>query len=294
MGAKVVFADVDPETLNLDPAATEAAISERTRAIIPVHLAGHPCDLEALRAVAACHEIPLIEDAAHALGASYRGVPVGADSQFGCFSFYSIKNITTMEGGMLAVDDPETAAHLRTLATNGLDHTAWDRYGRSAVARPLEVHEPGFKYLMGNVSAAMGVEQLKKFSTFKAARQRLARMYTEVLKDVPEIRVPVVRPDVDHAWHLYMIRLNLDQIACSRDEIACALRQENIGTGVHFYALHLHTYYRDVLGMKPEWCPVAAAASGEILSLPLHPQLSDKNVHEVVSALKKVLQHAKR
>lgn len=294
MGAKVVFADVDPETLNLDPAAAEAAITERTRAIIPVHLAGHPCDLDALRAVAARHGLPLIEDAAHALGASYRGVPVGADAQFGCFSFYSIKNITTMEGGMLAVDDPDTAAHLRALATNGLDHTAWDRYGRSAIARPLEVHEPGFKYLMGNVSAAMGVEQLKKFTAFKAARQRLARMYTEVLKEIPEIRLPVVRPEVDHAWHLFMIRLNLDQLTRSRDEIAFDLRQENIGTGVHFHALHLHAYYRDVLGMRPEWCPVAAAASRELISLPLHPQLSDKNVHEVVSALKKVLQHAKK
>ncbi|MBL7645180.1 MAG: aminotransferase class I/II-fold pyridoxal phosphate-dependent enzyme [Candidatus Hydrogenedentes bacterium] len=294
MGARVVFADVDPETLNLDPAAVEAAITERTRAIIPVHLAGHPCDMDALRAVAARHKLPLIEDAAHALGAAYRGVPVGADAQFGCFSFYSIKNITTMEGGMLAVEDAETAAHLRALATNGLDHTAWDRYGRSAIARPLEVHEPGFKYLMGNVSAAMGVEQLKKFAAFKAARQRLARMYTEVLKDVPEIRLPAVRPDVEHAWHLFVIRLNLNQLTRNRDEIAYELRQENIGTGVHFHALHLHAYYREVLGMTPESLPVATAASQEILSLPLHPQLSDRNVHEVVSALKKVLQHAKK
>ena len=293
MGAKVVFADVDPETLNLSPVAAEAAITERTRAIIPVHLAGHPCDLDGLRAVAARNGLPLIEDAAHALGAAYKGRPVGSDSTFACFSFYSIKNITTMEGGMVAMDDPGAAAHLRSLATNGLDHTAWDRYGRSALARPLEVHEPGYKYLMGNVSAAMGVEQLKKFASFKAARQRIARLYTEVLKDIPEIRLPVTRPEVEHGWHLYMIRLNLDQLAMGRDEIAYALRQENIGTGVHFYGLHLHAYYRDVLGMRPEGCPVATAASSEILSLPLHPQLSDRNVHEVVSALKKVLHHAK-
>lgn len=294
MGAKVVFADVDPETLNLDPVAAEAAITERTRAIIPVHLAGHPCDMDSLRAMGRRHGVPIIEDAAHALGALYDGKPVGADSPFACFSFYSIKNITTMEGGMLAVDNPEVAAHLRALATNGLDHTAWDRYGRSALSRPLEVHEPGYKYLMGNVSAAMGVEQLKKFATFKAARQRLSRMYTEVLKDVEEIRLPVLRPGVEHAWHLYMIRLNLDRLAKNRDEIAYELRQENIGTGVHFHALHLHHYYREVLGIRPDICPVAGQASGEILSLPLHPQLSDRNVHEVVSALKKVLAHAKK
>lgn len=294
MGVKVVFADVDPETLNLDPVSTEAAITERTRAIIPVHLAGHPCDLERLRALSARYGVPLIEDAAHALGASYRGVPIGSDSPFACFSFYSIKNITTMEGGMIAVDNPEAAVHLRALATNGLAHTAWDRYGRSALARPLEVHEPGFKYLMGNVSAAIGVEQLKKFSAFKASRQRLSRMYNEVLREIPEIRLPLTRPEVEHGWHLYMIRLNLDQLKKGRDEIAMALRQENIGTGVHFHGLHLHAYYREVLGTRPEQCPIATAASSEILSLPLHPQLSDKNVHEVVSALKKVLFHAKR
>lgn len=293
MGARVVFADIDPETLNLAPGAVEAAITERTRAIIPVHLAGHPCDLESLRAISRRHGIPLVEDAAHALGGAYRGIPVGADSRYACFSFYSIKNITTMEGGMVALDDPDRAAHLRRLATNGLDNTAWDRYGRSALARPLEVHEPGYKYLMSNVSAAMGVEQLKKFPRFRAARQRLARMYTEVLREVDEIRLPAVRPEVDHAWHLYMIRLNLEQLRRSRDEIAHDLRQENIGTGVHFYGLHLHRYYREVLGYTPESLPAATQASRDILSLPLHPQLTDRNVHEVVSALKKVLRHAR-
>lgn len=294
MGAKLVFADVDPETLNLAPDAVEVAISERTRAIIPVHLAGHPCDLDALRAVADRHGIPLIEDAAHALGASYRGRPIGADARYACFSFYSIKNITTMEGGMVAVDDADRAAHLRKLATNGLDNTAWDRYGRSALARPLEVHEPGYKYLMSNVSAAMGVEQLKKFPRFKEARRRLARMYSEVLQELDEIRLPTVGPDMDHAWHLYPIRLRLDRLRMGRDEVAQALRQENIGTGVHFYALHLHHFYRETFGYRPEDFPVSAQASNELLSLPLHPQLSDKNVHEVVSALKKVLYHARR
>ena len=294
MGARLVFADVDPETLNLAPEAVEAAITDRTRAIIPVHLAGHPCDLAGLRAVAARHGIPLIEDAAHALGATYRGAPIGADARYACFSFYSIKNITTMEGGMVALDDPERAAHLRKLATNGLDNTAWDRYGRSALARPLEVHEPGYKYLMSNVSAAMGVEQLKKFPRFKEARRRLARMYAEVLQELDEIRLPAARPDVEHAWHLYPIRLRLDRLRVCRDEVAQALRQENIGTGVHFHALHLHRYYQETFGYRPEDFPVSTGASRELLSLPLHPQLSDKNVHEVVSALKKVLHHARK
>jgi dTDP-4-amino-4,6-dideoxygalactose transaminase/nucleoside-diphosphate-sugar epimerase len=291
MGAKIVFADVEPETLNLDPNRVEAAITERTKAIIPVHLAGHPCDLRALRDIATRHNIALIEDAAHALGARQGDTPVGGDSEYACFSFYSIKNITTIEGGMVALRDPERAEHVRALATNGMRQNAWDRYGRSALARPPEVHEPGFKYLIGNVSAAMGVEQLKKLAQFSAARQRLARMYDEVLADIPEIQLPFRASDICHAWHLYVIRLDLDALRCSRDEFAHALRQENIGTGVHFYGLHLHAYYQETLGFHPEDLPVATAASHRILSLPLHPQLSDKNVHQVGTAVRKVVEH---
>lgn len=293
MGARIVFVDVEPDTLNLDPAQVEAAITERTRAIIPVHLAGHPCDMASLRALAARHKLPIIEDAAHALGARYGDTPIGGDADYACFSFYSIKNITTIEGGMVALRDPDRAAHIRMLATNGMRQNAWDRYGRSAIPRPPEVHEPGFKYLIGNVSAAMGVEQLKKFDAFSAARKRLARMYDEVLGDIPEIERPAVRPAVTHAWHLYMIRLDLDRLGLTRDEFAQALRQENIGTGVHFHALHLHAYYRDVLGFQPGDFPIAADASQRILSLPLHPQLTDRNVHEVATAVRKVVQNAR-
>jgi len=294
MGARVVFVDVEPDTLNLDPAQVEAAITERTRAIIPVHLAGHPCDMTALRAVARKHGVALIEDAAHALGARYEDTPIGGDSDYACFSFYSIKNITTIEGGMVALRDPERAEHIRRLATNGMQQTAWDRYGRSALARPLEVHEPGFKYLIGNVSAAMGVEQLKKLAHFSASRQRVARMYQEVLADIPEITLPSLRPGITHAWHLYMIRLNPEGLRCTRDEFAHALRQENIGTGVHFYGLHLHHYYQGELGYRESDFPVATDASRRILSLPLHPQLTDRNVYEVATAVRKVVEHQRR
>jgi dTDP-4-amino-4,6-dideoxygalactose transaminase/nucleoside-diphosphate-sugar epimerase len=289
MGARVVFVDVAPDTLNLDPAQVEAAITERTRAIIPVHLAGHPCDLQALRAVADRHGIPLVEDAAHALGARYHNTPIGGDSEYACFSFYSIKNITTIEGGMVALRDPERAERIRTLATNGMAQNAWDRYGRSAVPHPPMVQEPGFKYLIGNVSAAMGVEQLKKFPAFRNARRRLATLYGEILQDIPEIALPSVRDDVEHGWHLYMLRLNLEHLRVDRDAFAHLLRQENVGTGVHFYGLHLHPYYQKVLGYHPDAFPVATRASNEILSLPLHPGLSDKNVHEVATAVRKVV-----
>lgn len=294
MGAKVVFADIDRETLNMSPAALEGAITPRTRAIIPVHMAGLPCDMDEIKAIAARHGIPVIEDAAHAMGAAYKGTPIGAYSPFSCFSFYAIKNITTMEGGIITVDDKAAAERLRLLAFHGIPVTPWERYGRSAAPAPPEVAEPGFKYLMSNVSAAMGVEQLKRFTAFKSARRRLANMYNTVLHDVEEIRLPVTREDSEHAWHLYIIRLNLERLSKTRDEIAAALRRENIGTSINFFGLHLHRYYREVLGLKREDLPQATAASYEVLSLPLHPQMTDKNVHEVIAALKKVLAHARK
>lgn len=294
MGAKPVFADVCPRTLNMDPAALERAITPRTRAIMPVHLAGQPCEMDEIRAIAARHGIEVVEDAAHALGAAYKGRRIGSEGAFGCFSFYAIKNITTMEGGMISAVDPDRAARLRLLATNGMSASAWERYGRSAAPAPTEVVTPGFKYALGNVAAAMGLEQIKKFEPFMQARKRLAAMYRAVLEDVEEIDLLDVLPDREHAWHLFVIQLKLDRLTMGRDEIAYELRRENIGTGVHFYGLHLHRYYQEALGMKPEDCPEATRASRRILSLPLHPQLSDKNVHEVVTALKKVLFHASK
>ncbi|MBI2425982.1 MAG: aminotransferase class I/II-fold pyridoxal phosphate-dependent enzyme [Candidatus Hydrogenedentes bacterium] len=294
MGAKPVFVDVQPDTLNLDPELLEAAITSRTKAIMPVHLAGHPADMTRIRAIAAKHGIPIVEDAAHALGARYRGACIGAYSEYTCFSFYAIKNITTMEGGMISTMDADRAERLRRLAFNGLSATAWDRYGRSSVPHPLEVAVPGYKYIMGNVSAAMGLEQLKKFETFKAARKRVANMYQAVLAEVDEIDLPPVREYIDHAWHLYVIQLNLDRLSRTRDEIAYDLRRENVGSGIHFYGLHLHQWYREHLGLSPESFPESTRASNCILSIPLHPQITDKNVQEVVAALKKVLHHAKK
>jgi dTDP-4-amino-4,6-dideoxygalactose transaminase len=292
-GIRPVLADVYPDTFNMDPAALEAAITPRTRAIMPVHLAGQPCEMDAIRAVAKRHGLPVIEDAAHALGAAYDGVPVGGQAEgLACFSFYAIKNITTMEGGAITTVDPDVARHLTMLASNGMAETAWQRYGRSAVASPAEVVEPGFKARMGNVSAAMGVAQLRKFPSFLAARRRLARMYRAVLGEIDEIELPRVIDNVEHAWHLMMIRLKLDKLDKNRDEIAAELRRENVGTGVHFLGLHLHQYYRENLGYGKQDLPNATMASYSVLSLPLYPGMTDKNVHEVVAALKKVLPHA--
>lgn len=293
MGASVRFVDVDPDTMNMSPEGLKSAISARTKAIIPVHIAGLPCDMDAIRDIAANAGVPVIEDAAHALGAAYKGRRIGSEGPC-CFSFYAIKNITTMEGGMITVNDPEMADRLRLLAANGMASTAWDRYGRSAVSAPTEVVRPGFKYALGNVNAAMGIEQMKKFDSFKASRKRIAEMYSAVLSDLDEIELPGVSEESEHAWHLYVIRLNLDKLTRNRNEIIQDLRRENIGTGVHFWGLHLHKYYAAVLGMRPEDFPVATELSHRVISLPLHPQLSDRHIHEVVSALKKVLSYRRK
>ncbi len=292
MGATPVFVDVDAQTLNMDPGALKRAIGVRTRAIIPVHLAGQPCDLDAIHEIADRHHIAVIEDAAHALGASYKGVPIGTLSPYTCFSFYAIKNITTIDGGAITVSDPGTAAELSVLAHHGLSKTAWDRYGRSSPQRPDEVTVAGFKYKMSDVNAAIGIEQLKKFPDLLQARRRLAHLYTLVLRDVEEISLPYLRDDVEHAWHLFIVRLKLESLKKSRDEIREDLRKENIGTGLHFYGLHLHKYYREKYKINPDDLPHATAASRDMFSLPLFPLMDDNHVHQVVAALKKVLANA--
>ena len=292
MGARPVFADIEPGTLNVAPAAVEAAITDKTRAIIPVHMAGQACDLDAIYEIGQRHGLPIIEDSAHALGTSYNGRPIGSTGDFACFSFYAIKNVTTFEGGAIAVQDSETAERLRRLANHGLGATAWDRYSENAIPAPYEVLERGYKYSMGNVNAAVGVEQMRKFTRFQAIRARLAGLYRRSLGEIDEIILPEVHDLPGHAWHLMIVRFKLDQLSMNRDQIAFGLRQENIGTGFHFHGLHLHRYYRDELGFRPEDLPEATAASQEVLSLPLYPGMTDKNVNEVVAALKKVLHAA--
>ena len=294
MGAKLVLADVLPDTLNIDPAAIERAITPRTKAIMPVHLAGQPCDLEAIYAIGKKHGVRVVEDAAHALGAAYQGTPIGNCGGPTCFSFYPVKNITTIEGGMITLRDEGQAHALRMLAHNGLSTLAWNRYSGDAPSASPEVVRPGFKYNMTNVSAAVGIEQLKKLDGFISARGRMARMYLSVLSDVDEIELPRVIEGVEHARHLFIVRLRLDKLTASRDEIARLLRQENVGTGVHFVAVHKHKFYRDTLGVHDADLPHASAASDCILSLPLHPALTDRNVKDVADALKKVLAHVRR
>lgn len=289
VGGRPVFADVDPATLNIDPEAVVRAVGPRTRAILPVHFAGQPVDLDALRAIAARHDLSVIEDAAHALGTDYRGRPVGGGSLAAVFSFHPIKVITTGEGGMVTTDDATLAERLRLLRFHGVARDAWGRYGRRGNP-DYEVVALGFKYNMTDLQAALGLAQLARLDEFVAARTRLAAWYTDGLAGLPGIEMlgPVSYP-ARHAWHLLVVRLRPDVLRVGRDDVMEALLAANIGVGLHFKALHLHRLYRERLGVKPEALPHATLASEQILSLPLFPDMTRADVDDVVGALGEVV-----
>jgi dTDP-4-amino-4,6-dideoxygalactose transaminase len=289
VGGRPVFADIDPATLNIDPEAVVRAVGPRTRAILPVHFAGQPVDLDALRAIAARHDLSVIEDAAHALGTDYRGRPVGGGSLAAVFSFHPIKVITTGEGGMVTTDDATLAERLRLLRFHGVARDAWGRYGRRGNP-DYEVVALGFKYNMTDLQAALGLAQLARLDEFVAARTQLAAWYTEGLAGLPGIEMlgPVSYP-ARHAWHLLVVRLRPDVLRVGRDDVMEALLAANIGVGLHFKALHLHRLYRERLGVKPEALPHATLASEQILSLPLFPDMTRADVDDVVGALGEVV-----
>jgi len=288
LGAVPVFADVETDTLNLAPDAAAARIGPRTKAIMPVHLHGHPCDMDALRDLADRHGLLIIEDAAHAIEATYRGRRMGADSTAAAFSFYATKNITTGEGGMLITRRKDLAEQAEILRLHGMSRDAWKRYGAEGF-RHWDILLPGYKYNMSDVLAAIGLAQLPKLEKFWVERRRLFHAYDVALADVPEIIRPAVRPEVRSAYHLYNIRVRVEELRWTRDHIMAAIQAENIGLGVHFRALHLHPYYRDRLGFRRGICPVAEAASDRLFSLPLYPGLTDADFRDVVAALTKVL-----
>ena len=294
-GGVPVFADVEPETLNLDVAAVTRKLGPRTRAILPVHFAGQPCDVDALLDLARPRGIALIEDAAHAVGTELRGRRIGGlESAATIFSFHPIKNITTAEGGMVTTSDPDVARNLRLLRFHGVERDAWRAYGRAGMAR-YDVLVPGFKYNLTDLQAALGVHQLAKLDRFIAQRARLARRYDEALADVPEVRAlgPVSYPH-RHAHHLYAVRLATERLAVDRDGFMAELQSMGVHTGLHFTAVHELTYYRKHLGEFSAELPVATDVSGRIVSLPLYPALADEDQEHVVDAVRRLARARRR
>ena len=292
-GATPVLTDIEPDTLCMDPRGLEAAITPRTRAVIPVDYAGHPCDLDAVLAIARARRIPVVEDAAHALGAAWRGRPVGSFAEVTAFSFYATKNLTTGEGGAAVTDDPDLAARIARLALHGMSHDAWKRYGESG-SWYYEVLEAGWKYNLSDVLAAIGLAQAERFAEMQRRREAIAARYARGLTGVAEIRLPRARPGATHAWHLYPIALELERLTCDRARFIQELRAENIGTSVHFIPIHHHPHYRATLGAAPGAFPVADDAYPRAISLPMFPDLEERDVDDVCEAVRKIVAHYRR
>jgi perosamine synthetase len=278
LGASPVFADVEPDTLLLDPREAEKKITPRTKAIVAVDYAGQPCDYAALRDIAARRHVALLSDACHALGASYHGRPVGALADLTAFSFHPVKHITTGEGGMVLTDDDRLAERMRMFRNHGITTDHRQRAERGAWF--YEMADLGFNYRISDFQCALGISQLRKLSLWVERRREIAARYDAAFAGHGSIRPLAVRPGVFHAYHLYVVRL-----ATQRDKVFRALRERGIGANVHYIPVHLHPFYRRRFGAAPGLCPVAEAAYEQILSLPVFPRMSDADADRVIAEL---------
>ncbi|MBC7363279.1 MAG: DegT/DnrJ/EryC1/StrS aminotransferase family protein [Candidatus Aminicenantes bacterium] len=292
VGAKPVLVDIEADTLNIDPLKIEKAITPRTKAILPVHYSGHPVELDAINEIARRHNLFVIEDAAHALSAKYKGKFIGSTNNPVCFSFYATKNLTTAEGGMLT-GEPEFIEKARIVSLHGMSRDAWKRYSKEG-SWYYEVVFPGFKYNMTDIQASLGLWQLKKLERFQNRRREIVKMYNKAFSNEEALELPVERPYVEHAWHLYVIRLNLNALKIGRNEFIDELNKRNIGTSVHFIPIHLHPYYRDKYRFRPEDFPIAYSNYLRVISLPLCPKLTDQDVNDVIEAVLDVVKSYKR
>jgi len=293
LGGKVVFADSLPDGFNVDPQSVAARITPHCRALMPVHLAGEPCRMDEITELARKHDLKVIEDAAHALPASYRGRRIGTISPLTAFSFYATKTITTGEGGMLVTEDEKLARRAQTMRLHGISHDAWKRYTREG-SWYYEVLEAGYKYNMTDLQAALGLCQLKKAEQFLATRRAYASRYMELLADLDEIELPSVPADVEHAWHLFIIRLRLETLRIDRNQFIEELRNAGIGTSVHFIPLHLQPYYVKTFGCRRGDCPNAERTYERSISLPLYPAMSPADVERVSASLCRIVEQNRK
>ncbi len=285
-GGTPVFADVDPATLLLDPAQVEAKITPRTKAIIAVDYAGQPCDYDALRKVANQYGLALVADACHSLGGSYKGRPVGTLADLSVFSLHPVKPITTGEGGMITTNNGEWARRMRLFRNHGLttDHSQREQQGTWF----YEMVDLGYNYRLTDFQCALGLSQLRKLPYLVARRQAIARHYDTTFVNLPGVRSLPARVEVNHAYHLYVIRLNPSQLRATRAEVFAALRAEGIGVNVHYIPVYLHPFYRERFNTKPGLCPAAEAAYAQIITLPIFPAMNDNDVDDVTKTVFKV------
>jgi len=289
VGAAPVLADIEPGTLNIDVSKIREKITARTKAVIPVHFAGLPCDMDAVFALADEFGLKVLEDAAHAVGTEYRGKRVGSFDTVSVFSFHPIKNITTGEGGMVCTHDEKVAEEVSLLKFHGMSREAWKRY--SAQGTPnYDIVLPGYKYNMMDIQAAIGIHQLAKLDRFIQRRAGIAEYYNKAFSGVEEVITPAAAPyPYRHAWHLYTPLVRIEKIGIDRDQFMAELKKENIGTGLHFKAVHHHPWYRENMPVPAGSLPNADYASDRILSLPLFPRMTMEDAGDVVAAVKNVI-----
>ncbi len=290
VGATPIFADVEEKGFGIDPDNIEAAITKRTKAVIPVHFAGLPCNLDRIYGIAERYNLLVLEDAAHAIGSEYRGRKIGSFGNPTAFSFYVTKNISTAEGGFVSTSDEDLARRIRILALHGMDLGAWQRYSKQG-NKHYQVVYPGYKYNMTDVAASMGIHQLAKLDEFIKTRKKYADTYYRELSVYEELILPRGNERDVHAWHLYPVMVRPEVLGVGRDEVMRALTAENIGIGIHFRAVHLHQYYREKYGYREGMYPKAEFIGERVFSLPLTPKMTEKDIGDVIFAFKRILNY---
>lgn len=298
--ARPVFIDIDPVTMNIDPEKIEEGKGRtwevgKAKAIIPVHFAGYPCDMDRIMDIAKKNKLKVIEDAAHVFPGSFKGKNIGTIGDITCFSFYATKNITTGEGGMITTDNDEWAERMRIMSLHGISKDAWKRYSAEG-SWYYEIIAPGYKYNLTDIAAALGLAQLRKADKLWKRRKRIAAMYNEAFKKLHEIEIPLANAKkgiwesgTKHSWHLYVIKLNLERLSIDRNAFIDKLKTKGIGTSVHFIPLHIHPYYRETYGYKPEDFPASYEAYNKIISLPMYPKMTDEDIERVINAVTDVI-----
>lgn len=283
-GATPVFVDIERDTYNIDPGKVEEAITHKTRAILPVHYAGHPCEMREIKRIAREHNLYVVEDAAHALGSEYEGVKIGALSESTCFSFYPTKSITTGEGGAITTNDERIAEKARILRLHGISEDAWRRYS-STGSWYYEVEDCGWKYNLSDLQAAIGIHQIRRLDEFIKIRREYAKIYSEELEDIGGIITPREKPNVRHSYHIYPILLT----EFDRDKFIEKMRDKGIACSVHFIPLHLHPFYRREFGLRRGMFPNAEWVYEREVSLPLYPKMTEQEIWHVINCIKSML-----
>ena len=292
-GGIPIFADIKKDTYNIDPSEIKRKLTPKTKAIIPVHFAGQPCDMDEIIEIANENNLFIIEDAAHAIDAEYKNKKIGNISDLTTFSFHPVKNITTAEGGMVTTNDDELYNKLLMFRTHGISKDAVKRFGKSGDFY-YDMQYLGFRYNLSELHASLGIHQLNKLEAFQKRRREITKIYNQELKNIKEITIPYVKSDIKHSWHLYVIQLDIDKLKVDRDYIFRALREENIGVNVHYIPVHYHSYYQTKFRLKKGILPNVERLFPRIITIPLFHKMSDDDVYDVINALEKVIKYYRK